>query len=130
MYDYVRSSYDLGEEFTNVELQTKDIEDYIGGTMTNYWIDPVGRLWKSDYIGTHNFEIIDEEDPRYNSKLKFLNFEWIPTGKHGKLSLYEITKYVEVYPSNWKGEYKYWPTLRLHFKRGILIDYEDITKRP
>ena len=27
MFDYVRSSYDLGEHFTNTRCQTKDIED-------------------------------------------------------------------------------------------------------
>ena len=36
MFDYFRSSYDLGEQFTNVVCQTKDIEDGIGGTMTDY----------------------------------------------------------------------------------------------
>ena len=35
MFDYIRSSYDLGPKFTNVEMQTKDIEEdrtpyYIG----------------------------------------------------------------------------------------------------
>ena len=33
MMDYLRSSYDLGPQFTNIELQTKEIEDCIGGTM-------------------------------------------------------------------------------------------------
>ena len=43
MMDFFRSSYDLGEQFTDVELQTKDIEDYgIGGTMSQYWLDPHG----------------------------------------------------------------------------------------
>jgi len=30
MFDYFRSSYDIGEQFTNVVCQTKDIEDGIG----------------------------------------------------------------------------------------------------
>ena len=33
MFDYLKSSYDLGPQFTDVQLQTKDIEEYgIGGT--------------------------------------------------------------------------------------------------
>ena len=28
MFDYLRSSYDIGPQFTNVELHTKDIEEY------------------------------------------------------------------------------------------------------
>jgi len=30
MFDYFRSSYDLGEQFTNVVCQTKDIEEFGG----------------------------------------------------------------------------------------------------
>jgi len=37
MFDYLRSSYNLGEQFTNKELQTKDVEEYgIGGTMSHF----------------------------------------------------------------------------------------------
>jgi hypothetical protein len=129
MFDYFRSSYDLGEQFTNVVCQTKDIEDGIGGTMTDYWLDPAGRLWCPKYHGTHTFEEIKEDDDRYNDKTRFLNFEWIPTGKHGKYTPHEITKYVEVYPANWKGKWEDWPRLRLHFRHGILQDHTDITGR-
>lgn len=129
MFDYLRSSYDLGEQFTNVTCQTKDIEEFgIGGTMTNYWLDPSGRLWAPHYRDTHTFEEIPEDDPRYSEKHKFLNFEWIPTGNHGKYKLHEITKYIEVYPAEWKGEWEDWPTLRLHFRYGILQDYSNNTK--
>jgi hypothetical protein len=124
MFDYFRSSYDLGEQFTNVVCQTKDIEDGISGTMTDYWLDPAGQLWYPNYSGTNTFEIIEEDDPRYNPNLKFLNFEWVPTGKHGKYQPHYITKYIEVYPANWKGEWEDWPRCRIHFKYGKLIDFE------
>ena len=130
MFDYLRSSYDLGEQFTDTVFQTKDIEDYgIGGTMTDFWLDPAGKLWCPLYHGTHTFEEIKEDDERYNDKVRFLNFEWIPTGKHGRFVPHEITKYIEIYPEGWKGEWEDWPRLKLHFKRGILQDYEDITGR-
>jgi hypothetical protein len=129
MFDYFRSSYDLGEQFTNVVCQTKDIEEGIGGTMTDYWLDPAGKLWCPQYHDTHTFEEISKDDERYNDRLGFLNFEWIPTGVHGKFKLHEITKYIEVYPSGWKGDYNAWPRLKLHFKRGILQDCEDVTGR-
>lgn len=127
MFDYFRSSYDLGEQFTNVICQTKDIEDGIGGTMTDYWLDPNGVLWYPDYRGTNTFEIIEEDNPRYNPKMKFLNFEWVPTGQHGRYVPCLITKYIEVHVANWSGSWETWPRLKLHFKRGILQDYEDIT---
>jgi hypothetical protein len=63
MFDYLKSSYDLGEQFTNVECHTKDIEDYgISGTMTHFWISPDGYLWCGDYKGTSTFETIEEDD--------------------------------------------------------------------
>jgi hypothetical protein len=109
-------------------MQTKDIEDYgIGGTMTSYWISPDGFLWYSEYRETHTFEFIEEDDPRYDPKNKFLNHEWIPTGKHGKYRVHPITKYVTAYVSGWKGDYKDWPTVKLHFKYGKLQDFEDVT---
>jgi hypothetical protein len=129
MFDYFRSSYDLGEKFTNVVCQTKDIEDAIGGTMTDYWLDPNGILWCPNYTGTNTFEIIGEDDPRYEPDKKFLNFEWIPTGNHGKYQPCYITKYVEVYPEGWEGAWEDWPRLRLHFRCGKLMDYEDVTGR-
>jgi hypothetical protein len=129
MFDYFRSSYDLGEKFTNVVCQTKDIEDAIGGTMTNYWLDPNGILWCPNYTGTNTFEIIGEDDPRYEPEKKFLNFEWIPTGNHGKYQPCYITKYVEVYPEGWEGAWEDWPRLRLHFRCGKLMDFEDVTGR-
>jgi hypothetical protein len=129
MFDYFRSSYDLGEQFTNVTCQTKDIEDGIGGTMTHYWLNPSGQLWYPSYIGTHTFEEISKDDDRYDEKHGFLNFEWIPTGKHGKFQPHPITKYIEVYPANWQGKWEDWPRLRIHFKYGKIQDYEDVTGR-
>ena len=129
MFDYLRSSYDLGPQFTDVVLQTKDIEDGIGGTMTDYWLDPAGQLWYPDYKGTSTFEEITEDDPRYEPEKRFLNFEWVPTGKHGRYVPSMITKYVEVYPENWEGKWEDWPRLRIHFKYGKLQDYEDVTGR-
>ena len=128
LFDYVRSSYDLGEQFTNVELHTRDIEEGIGGTMTYYWLDPSGYLWYPSYRDTHTYEEIPEDDERYNDKAKFLNFEWVPTGKKGKYRVHAITKYIEVYPALWEGDWNKWPRLRLHFRYGKLQDYEDVTR--
>jgi len=129
MFDYVRSSYNLGEHFTNVECQTKDIEDCIGGTLSNYWIDPAGYLWSGDYKGTSTFEIIEKDDPRYDHDRLFLNYEWISTGKHGKYQVHAITKYVEIYPAQWSGQWEDWPRCRIHFKHGRVVEYEDVTGR-
>ena len=129
MMDYVRSSYDLGEQFTNTRLQTKDIEDGIGGTMSQYWISPDGVLYYIDYSHTADFVIIEEGDEDYQETHKWRNFKWVPNGNHGKIRPWMITKYVEVYPEDWKGKWEDWPRLKLHFRYGKLMDYEDITGR-
>ena len=129
MFDYFRSSYDLGEQFTNVICQTKDIEYGIGGTMTDYWLDPNGLLWYPSYVGCHTLEIYEEGHPKYDPDKKFLNHEWIPTGNHGKYQPHYFTKYIEVYPERWGGEWQDWPRLKIHFRYGKLQDYEDVTGR-
>ncbi|MFZ9316488.1 MAG: hypothetical protein ACO236_04330 [Candidatus Nanopelagicaceae bacterium] len=124
MFDYFYSSCDLGEGFTNVECQTKEIEDYgIGGSMSHFWLDPSGHLFVMTYRNTHTFNTITKDDERYNSTHLFLNYEWIPTGEHGRVEPYRLTKYVEVYPSIWKGKWEEWPRLKIHFKDGMLVEY-------
>ena len=129
MFDYVRSSYNLGEEFTEVELHTKDIEDGIGGTMSHYWLDPQGYLHHIDYSHTADFVELQEGDDGYNDKMKFLNFQWIPNGNHGKVRPWYLTKYVEVYPATWDGQWENWPRCRIHFKCGKIMDHEITTGR-
>ena len=125
LYDDIRSSYDLGEQFTNVKMQTKDL----ACAMCHYWIAPDGCLYEITYRETHTFEDIKEDDERYDPKRLFLNYEWIPTGKHGKVEPCDVTDYVEVYPATLEGKCDYWPRCRIHFKRGKVQDYEDITGR-
>jgi len=126
MFDYLRSSYNLGEQFTDVELQTKDIEDGIGGTMSQYWISPDGVLYHIDYTQTADFVELKEGDEDYQETHQWRNFKWVPNGNHGKIRPWMITKYIEVYPSDWKGNYDDWPRLKLHFRYGKLQDYERI----
>ena len=126
MFDYFYSSYDLGEEFTSVECQTKDIDDYCGGTMSNYWLDPAGSLYLISYYSTHNFMPIEEGDSRHDPDRPFLNFEWIPTGERGRVEIHPLTKYIEIYPTNFRGEWVDWPRLRLHFRDGRLQDFTRI----
>ncbi len=125
LYDNIRSSYYLGPNFTNVEMQTKDL----ACAMCRYWIAPDGSLYELTYKETHTFEEIGEDDERYDPERLFLNYEWIPTGKNGKVEPYDITDYVEVYPATWEGKWDYWPRCRIHFKRGKVQDYEDVTGR-
>jgi len=123
MYDNVRSSYNLGEHFTNTQCQTKDIEDGIGGTMSQYWISPDGYFYLIDYSHTSDFVELKEGDEGYSDR-GFLNFKWIPNGTHGKVTPYLLTKYIEIYPEKWDGDWQSWPRCKLHFRYGVLKDYE------
>jgi hypothetical protein len=128
MFDYLRSSYNLGEHFTDTELHTKDIENCIGGTMTQYWIDPSGQLFEVDYRNT--YDIVDTIRPvTYEPKRWFSPFTCVPNGNHGKVSPLYLTKYIIVYPSNWEGNYENWPECRIHFKLGKIQDFNYDTKK-
>ena len=128
MFDYVRSSYYFGENFLG-NCQTKDIEECgLGGTMSQYWISPDGQLYLIDYSHTADFVELKEGDDGYDDKLAFLNFRWVPNGTHGKVRPWNITKYVVVYPGNWKGQWEDWPDCRIHFVDGIVKNYEILTK--
>lgn len=126
MFDYFRSSYDLGESFTDVPCQTKDIEEYdIGGSMTQYWLSPDGQLYWIDYSHTADFVELKEGDEGYHTgTLALLNFQWIPNGTHGKVRPSLLTKYITVYPETWDGEWEHWPECRIHFRNGVLQDYD------
>ena len=128
LYDYVRSSYNLGEHFTDTELQTKDIERCIGGSMSHYWIDPSGQLFVLNYTNTH--DLVDKPPkPLDAPKWWGIPFEYVPNGNHGKVSPVYLTDYVVVYPSDWKGDYKDLPECRIHFKLGKIQDYDNTYKR-
>jgi hypothetical protein len=120
LFDEIKSSYCLGEQFTNVEMQTKGL----ACAMCRYWIAPDGCLYEITHKYTHIFENIKEDDERYDPRRAFLNYEWIPTGKHGKVEPCYISDYVEVYPAQWKGDWNLWPRCIIHFKKGKIQDFE------
>lgn len=128
MFDYFVSSYNLGDAFYEVECQTKDIERFLGGTMSHYWLDPHGYLYLINYDNTRDFELIDENDPDFKSDNRFKNFRWVKTGIHGKVQPYFLTRYIEIYPSKWDGPWENCPRMNLHFKYGRLMDFEDVTE--
>jgi len=127
MFDYVRCSYPINDNFTE-QCQTKDIEyNDIGGTMSQYWISPSGCLYHIDYSNTADFVEISDDELK-NAKHKWLKYRWESNGLRGRVKQYPITKYVVIYPEKWSGEWRDWPECRIHFRFGILQDYEFIKK--
>lgn len=120
MFDWFKSSYEL-PILTNELCQTKDLSN----TMDFYWLDPHGYLYEVDYSETHEFVSLDEDDPDYDHKFLWTNHKFVPNGKRGKVRLYDITDYIEVYSCEWDGHYEDWPRLRLHFIKGRLVEPVD-----
>ena len=73
LFDNIRSSYYLGPNFTNVEMQTKGL----ACAMRRYWIAPDGCLYELTYKETHTYEEIEEDDERYDPERLFLNYVWL-----------------------------------------------------
>lgn len=120
MFDTVRSSYDLGPDYRNKVLQTKDLDCL----MSEYWIDPSGRLFEIDISHTADFIELQPGDDGYNSedRLALFNFIWKPNGNHGKVKPTYIFKVVELYPSLFDGDYSNWPRCHVYFKDGVITE--------
>lgn len=104
MFDTVKSSYNLGPDFQDKELQTKDL----GALMGTYWIDPIGRLFHIDYSGTFDF--------------KWTTTKWvtIKNSNHGRVSPVIFTGVIEVYPSVWEHRNIPFPIKSIKFIDGVI----------
>ena len=120
MFDTIKSSMDIGE-LTDVACQTKDMDSH-GGSMSFFWIDPAGNLWRPDYQGTHSIEYIDDDSVSIWNRIKH-----VKTGVNGKLQRFYITDYITIYDA------KTYPDgltelvyCKLHFILGKLQSFEYI----
>ena len=115
LFDWFRSSYDLGEEFTETTCQSKTFNEEYKGFLDLYWLDPSGRLWVIDEANT--YDILESNEA-------LLGLEWVPNGTHGKVKPCQISKTVVVYPQNYDGQWQDWPECALTFLHGKLQHYE------
>ena len=109
LFDTVRSSYDIGPGYHR-DLQTTDLVCL----MSEYWIDPAGRLYEVDYSFTQDFT----DD--------FTGY--MPNGCHGKVRPIYHTGVVEVYPAKWDCYYSPFPSCHLTFVDGIITEVKHIPK--
>ena len=85
-FDYVRCSMDIGN-LTDLTLET----DSLRTKMERYWVSPNGQLFVIDYNGTHDFLILGEDDPEYDHKYSWRNYDVIPNGSHGVVAPVDFT---------------------------------------
>lgn len=117
MFDYVRCDYPIDDD-TFKDCQTKSIEPEIGGTMDQYYIDPMGYLWLIDYNGTQDYDLVDS-GRSWISKC----FKRTPNGNKGKVKIKNITNYVTIYPTDYEGPWEEWPEARLHIVDGKVLSH-------
>ena len=106
MFDYIRSSYPIGEHLTDKQLQTKDLVC----CMEHYYIDPAGHLFAVDYSGVSDWEADDTN--------KFWPYKRVANGNHGKVTPVIMTGDVRVY--NADGDDWYESTIL--FLRGNIVE--------
>ena len=84
MFDTVYSDYKIFGKPLDTRMQTKSFENFL----TQYYIDPVGQIFKVDYNSTFSIKV-SEEPPFVTT---------IPTEQSGKVS-----------PSDYTGKLRVWP---------------------
>jgi len=119
MYDSIYCGKDLGPGFYKRDLQTKDLDC----CMSEYWLDPAGQLFEIDYSGTQDFV----ENPEEDTSL-WKGMLWVRNGNHGRVKPVNITKVIEVYPTQWDCKYSPYPRLHLYIKNGILVEVINTTR--
>lgn len=123
LFDIVRSSFDLGPDFTECECQTKDIEE-LGGSLTFYWLSPDGHLYTPNYDGTADFEVAN--DPHASL---FNSFRIVETGKKGLVQAVYISKTIKIYPAKLASKFEPIPEMELKFKEGKLVSYSQVVPK-
>lgn len=126
MFDFVRCGARLDDRVGPRDIfQSKDLEC----CLETYWIDPSGRLWRTDESGTYDlFEESEEDIIAARERKEWLPpFRPIPNGNHGKVFPYLLTRTIRIYPSDWRSKVKDklhhsdWPEYELTFRDGELI---------
>ena len=128
LFDYLTPTYEpLGPRFWNTECQTKDLDCF----MRYYWINPAGELFQID--NTMCVDIIDKPAAQalLNSKRWIEPFDYVPNGKHGKISPVDITAMITIYPSiTTKEDINDWPEAQLFIRHGRVKEVIDVSQRP
>lgn len=122
LFDYFRSSYDLGPDFTDVECQTKDIEE-LGGFMSFYWLSPDGHLYSPDFGGTYDYHL---DSPETYSGSSFNAFKVVGNGKNGAMKPAYITRKIKIISSRLATEFWEVPEMELEFREGKLVSYSQL----
>ena len=110
LHDTVRSSYrELPGSFETVGLDC---------CLSDFYLDPAGRLWRSDVTGTHDI-CMDPTMPSAKARIKF-----IPNGGKGRVSPVLLSRKVVVTqdktsPDGYTEVYQY----ELHFEEGVLQSF-------
>lgn len=126
MFDFIRCGARLDDRVGPKDVfQTKDLDC----CMDTYWIDPSGRLWRTDESGTYDVVEESAEDifKARENRQWLAPFRPVPNGQHGRVIPHRLTRTIRIYPSDWRSKVKDrlyhsdWPEYELTFRDGELI---------
>lgn len=127
LFDTIRSEYKIFGKPHDDELQCKPDD----AAMNFYWIDPAGRLWFSNYAGTHDFVSIPEEKRDPKTPWKVVDVK--ANGRHGRLMPCGLWGHLHVWPGkDWKWDERIgeqFPEKTLVFEGGRVVYVSDTTTR-
>ncbi len=92
--------------------ETWDLE----GLSCMYNISPSGELFRINTNGCSDYEMIGEDDPRYDKRYPWRNWKIISNGNNGKVEVFLHTGWVDLMP-RWLEDRP--NTKRFHFVEGI-----------
>jgi hypothetical protein len=99
--------------------------------MCYYWINPAGELFEVD--DAMCIDIVDKPKAVIDAnRNRWINpFDYVPNGKHGKISPVDITAMITIYPSIIsKEEMDDWPEAQLFIRHGRIKEVIDVRQRP
>lgn len=123
LFDYLRCAAPLDARVDrNTSYQTKDLDC----CLDDYWVDPVGQLWRIDYSDTHDYveETVEDLEQARAEKIWLPPFRPVPNGNRGRVRAHRLTRSIRVHPSFWahpKPDHSDWPEYELTFRDGELV---------
>ena len=85
------------------------------GNCSLFTITPAGEMFMSDTDGCYDYEMVGQDDPRYDPVRQWKNWNLIRNGQRGKLRPCDFTGWIDLVPRLNRDRPN---TQHLHFVRG------------
>jgi len=113
MFDTVRSSYPLIDPEADLELQTKDLDCL----MNQFWISPVGQLYRVEFCSAYDAVEISEELRQSPWQM----IQWLRNGKHGSVTPDYRSALIRLYPGRVMADQQ-WREVKVYLRHGNVVE--------